>query len=109
MKSQRVKAARYIHNQSMNADSFPKDAVFSEEEVDISDLFDHGRYCGGLIYLPSIVKSWCMHVRRTATANAAHFDGTGLQSYGTTFQLAGYDTNHHLFPLVFAHFVGPEK
>ena len=45
----------------------------------------------------------------TASADAAHCDGIGPQSYGTSFKVVGYDANNHLFPLVFAHFVGPES
>lgn len=40
--------------------------------------------------------------------DAANCDGIGPQSYGTTFELVTYETNMHLLPLVFAHFIGAE-
>lgn len=47
--------------------------------------------------------------RMTTTADVAHCEGHGPQSYGTIFEAAIYDTNNHICPLLFDHSVGTER
>ena len=108
MKQQRLKAAKHIFAQCKKAKSIPDDEVFNEDVVDYSDIDDNGRYYGGFVFVPSVASHICATGRMTASADAAHCDGIGPQSYGTTFEVVSYDANNHLFPLVFAHFVGAE-
>lgn len=54
-----------------------------------------------------MAEHFCAKGRMTAAADAAHCGGIWPQSCGTKFEVVGYDTNNHLFPLVFGHFVGP--
>lgn len=108
MKETRVKAARHIFNQCQKGKTIPKDAVFNEDVVDVSDIIDDGRYYEGLLFVPSVACQYIREGRNTCAADAAHCDGVGPQSYGTTFEVVTYDTNMHLLPLLFAHFVGAE-
>lgn len=109
MKAQRVKAAQHIFKQCKKGKSIPADAVFSEDALDMSDISDTGKYYGGLLFVPSVANRYVELGRKTAAADAAHCDGVGPQSYGTSFEVVTYDTNMHLLPLVFAHFIGPEN
>ena len=86
----------------------PSDAVFDTSVVEMSDIEDGKRYYGGMIFVPSVAERYVACGRKTTAADAAHCDGIGPQSYGTTFEVVTYDTNMHLLPLVFAHFVGVE-
>ena len=109
MKEKRLKAAKHIFGQCKKAKSIPANEIFNEDAVDYSDIDDNGRYYGGFIFTPSVAQRICATGRRTASADAAHCDGIGLQFYGTTFEVFAYDAKNHLFPLVFALFVGPES
>lgn len=108
MKKTRLKAARHIHDQSKKCRSIPIDAQFNPDTVDVADICDEGLYYGGFVFTPSIASHMCKEGRLTMAADAAHCEGVGPQSYGTTFEVVGYDTNNHLIPLVFGHSVGPE-
>ncbi|PXF40085.1 hypothetical protein BWQ96_10211 [Gracilariopsis chorda] len=108
MKEQRVKAAQHIFKQCKTAKTLPSDATFDRDVVDMTDISDEGRYYGRLLFVPSVAAAYCQYGRRTAAADAAHCDGVGPQSYGTTFEVVTYDTNMHLLPLLFAHFIGTE-
>ena len=109
MKEQSLTAAKHIFGQCEKAKSIPTDEIFDEDVVDYSDIDENGRYYGGFIFNPSVAQRICATGRMTASADAAHCDGIGPQSYGTTFEVVAYDVNNHLFPLIFAHFVGPEN
>ncbi|PXF42487.1 hypothetical protein BWQ96_07796 [Gracilariopsis chorda] len=108
MREQRVKAAQHLFKQYKKAKKLPSDATFDRDVVDMTDISDDGRYYGGLLFVPSIAAAYCQYGRRTAAADAAHFDNVGPQSCGTTFEVLTYDTNMHLLPLLFAHFIGTE-
>lgn len=45
----------------------------------------------------------------TTSADPANFQGYGTSSYGTTFEVVGYDANRNLVPLLFAQIVGTER
>lgn len=60
------------------------------------------------MFIPSTAQSFCRAACLAATADAAHCDGVGPQSYGTNFELLLYDSNNYLVPIGFAHFVGAE-
>lgn len=77
--------------------------------VDISDIDDTGRYYGGMLFVSSVVDRYSQLGRRTAFADAAHYNGVGPQSYGTTFEVITYDTNMKILLPVFAHFIGTEN
>lgn len=108
MKEQRLKAARHIFSRCKKEKSIPEEEVFNADVVDCSDINEQDRYYGGFIFVPSIAAHICETGRKTCAADAAHCDGVGPQSYGTTFEVVCYDCNNHLIPIVFAHFVGPE-
>ncbi|CAN8075950.1 unnamed protein product [Agarophyton chilense] len=108
MKRQRLKAAEYIFKQFQKTKKIDKDAVFDRDVVEISDIKDNERYYGGFLFVPSVAERYCKKGRRTTAADAAHRDGVGPLSYGTTFEVVTYDTNHHLLPLLFAHLIGAE-
>lgn len=69
---------------------------------------DDGSFYSGFLFRPSVASHFCATARMTTAAGATHYDGVGSQSYGTTFEVVGYDTNNHFLPLVFAHSVGSE-
>lgn len=108
MKAQRMKAARYIFEQCKKGNDIPKDATFNSEDVDVSDI-EQGRCYSGLLFVTSTARSYCDNGSLTASADAAHCEGVGMQSYETIFQIAGYDANHQLCPIVFSHFVSAES
>lgn len=108
MKRTRIKAARHIFEQCKKAKTFPRDSRFDESVVELGDINDAGNYYAGFIFTPSIARHMCMTARMTCAADAAHCDGVGTQSCGTTFGVLSYDANNQLTPLVFAHSVGPE-
>lgn len=108
MKLIRIKAAKHIFEQCKKSGTLPKDAKFVDSVVDLSDIEDNNRYYGGFIFIPSIASHFCIHGRMTSSADAAHCEGKGPQSYGTTFEVVTYDTNYNIVPIAFAHFVGAE-
>lgn len=108
MKATRLKAAKYIFDQKKKILAIPKEATFNEEAVDMSDIEDCGRYYGGFWFIPTVATQYCQYGRKTASADAAHCEGIGPQSYGTTFEVVTYDANNHLLPVFFGHFVGAE-
>ncbi|CAN8065712.1 unnamed protein product [Agarophyton chilense] len=108
MKRQRLKAADFIFKQCQKTKKIDKDSVFDRDVVEISDIKDTDRYHGGFLFVPSVAEQYCKKGRRTTAADAAQCDGVGPQSYGTTYEVVTYDTNHHLIPLLFAHFIGAE-
>lgn len=55
-----------------------------------------------------ISSSVCVRGRIIATSDSAHSQGHGILSYWTMFQVLDYDTNLHVVPVVFHHFVGTE-
>lgn len=75
----------------------------------MSDIEKEGRYYSRIFFVPSVVARHCTLGGKKAAADAAHCDEVGPQSYGTTFKVIMYDTNIHLIPLGFAHFVGTAK
>lgn len=108
MKTIRRKAAEFIFRQCKLSGTIGKDEQFDVECVKTDDIKDNGRYYGGFIFVPSCARHFIQTARLTTCADAAHCQGVGPQSYGTVFQVLGYDTNNHILPLVFAHFVGTE-
>lgn len=108
MKAQSLKATKHIFAQCHRSESIENDAHFNEYVVDMSDIWDDENYYGGLFIVPYVARQYCYFGRLTSVADAAHLDGVGSQPYGTAFEVVTSDTNHHLLPLVLAHFVGPE-
>ena len=104
----RVKAARFIFNQLRKSGHLPQDAQFDARVVDTSDVANRKVYYSGFVFVPSIASDFCESGRMTTSADAAHCQGCGPQSYGTTFEVVGYDATHNLVPLLFAHSVGTE-
>ena len=109
MKQQRIRSAKHIFHQCKKAKNMPEDAKFNEEVIDMSDIAEDGRSYGGLLFVRSVAARYCALGCKTAAADVAHCDGLGPQSYGTILEVVTYDTNMHLLPLVFAHFVGAER
>ena len=108
MKRTPIKAAKHIFEQCKKAKIFPQEALFDEGVVELDDIDDGGNYYAGFMFTPSVAKHMCATARMTFATDAAHCDGVGSQSYGTTFDVVGYDANNQLTLLVFAHSVGPE-
>ena len=73
-----------------------------------SDIDDFERYFGGFIFVPSITAHFFRIGRRKGSADAAHCEGKGPQSYCITFEVVVYDTNFNILPILFAHFDGEE-
>lgn len=57
--------------------------------------------------MPSVPAQYSNFGLMEESAHGSHC--AGPQSYGTTFEVLTYDNNIHLFPLIFAHFNGPER
>ena len=108
MKWTRIKAAKHIFEQCKKAKTFPQEALFDGGVVEIDDIDDGGLYYAGFIFTPSVATHMCATARMTCAADAAHCDGVGPQSYGTTCDVVAYDANNQLTLLVFAHSVGLE-
>ena len=108
MKSVRVKAAKHIFQQCKKGKTIPADAVFNEESVNVDDIKDNELYYAGFSFVPSTAAHMCKFGRSTGSADAAHCEGKGLTSYGTTFEVVHYDANYNLVPILFAYFVGAE-
>ena len=75
--------------------------------MSVLDRIEDGHYYSGLLFIPSIAKSYYTSGRLTARADSVQCEGFGMQSYGTAFQVVGYDANHQICPIVFSHFIGP--
>lgn len=108
MRATRVKAAKHIFQQCKKAGSLPKDAMFDDNVVSLSDIKDGFTFYGGFTLVMPVASTYVLKGRKTAAADACHCDGIGPQSYGTLFEVVTYDANNHILPLVFAHFVGSE-
>lgn len=54
MKARRIKAAWHIFAQCKKAGSIRSRAVFKKDTVEITDIEDHGRYYGVLLFVPSV-------------------------------------------------------
>lgn len=74
----------------------------------MSDISDEGLYYGGFFLDPSVAKGFTKNRQLTTATDVAHCDCVGTHSYGTTFEVVGYDKNNDLLDLVFGHFVGAE-
>ena len=98
MKAQRIKAARFIYKQQEKLSYSKKQRSihtgFNVEDVDVSDIADEGKHYGRFLFVPVVAEDLCRRGRMTCAADAAHCQGLGRRSYGTTFQVLGYDTNH---------------
>lgn len=62
-----------------------------------------------LFYLPSVRSHLSATYNMKTTSGAAYCAVVGVNSYGTNFEVIGYDSNNHLPPLVFFHSVAPES
>lgn len=100
-----MKAARLIFQQFKKGNSLPSNAILHAIMVNMSDIEDSGRYCGGTLFVSSITDRFLQLGKRTGAANATHRDGVRPQSYGTTFEVITYDSNMHILLLVFAHLI----
>lgn len=49
MKNVRIKSAKHIFEQCKKSKSIPKEALFDQNVVDLSDIEDISRYYGGFI------------------------------------------------------------
>ena len=87
----------------------PEEARFDHRVVDCSDIVDGRTYYSGFVFVPSIASHFCKYGSATTAADAAQCQGCGPQSYGTTYEVVGYDANHSTLPLFFAHTVGTES
>lgn len=109
MKATRIKSARFIFEQSKKAGLLEDDEVFDSSSIDVQDIMDDEQYYAGFIFMPSICKHMAATCRKTSAADAAHCQGLGPQSYGTTYEVVLYDTNNHITPICFAHSVATEN
>lgn len=109
MKAVRVKSAKFIFEQSKKAGLLPEHAKFDADCVVLDDISDASMYYAGFVFVPNIARHMCDTGRKTCSADAAHCQGVGPQSYGTTFEVVSYDGNNHVTPLCFAHYVGTES
>lgn len=105
----RVKAARFIFRKLKKGGFVPEEASFDHRVVNCSDIVDGRKYYSGFVFVLSIASHFCKYGRATTTADAAHCQGCRFQSYGTTYEVVGYDANHNLVVLLFAHTVGAES
>ena len=108
MKNIRIKAAKHIFQQCKKGKTIPSNAVFSEDMVNLKEIQDDEVYYAGFRFIPSIAAHMCKFGSKTGSADAAHCEGKGLNSYGTTFEVVLYDTNYNIVPIFFAHFIGAE-
>lgn len=109
MKEIRIKAAQHIFKQLQKMGCVPAKEKFNRDVVEQGDIADGKRYYSGLLFVPSTSAHFCSFGRLTTTADAAHCQGIGPQSYGTTFEVVGYDANNNLVPLLFYHYIGTES
>ena len=108
MKATRRQAAKHFFNQCKKSKDIAADAVFDDKVVDVSDIDETAQYYGGFTFVPSIATDMCNTCRYIAAADAAHCEGKGIKSYGTTFEVVLYDANYNLVPILFANYVGAE-
>lgn len=108
MKSKRLKFAKFIFTQAKKAGFLLFSKVFDVNMVEITNTEDDKEYYGAFLFVPNIASVACSRLQKTCSPDAGHFQEIGTQSYGTTYELVIYDTNRHLFPLCFAHYVASE-
>lgn len=75
---------------------------------ELDDIENKNIYYAVLSFVRNISKHLFRAGGKTTGADAAHFQGTGLQSYVTTFEVVIQDANNHIFRLHFSHSVGSE-
>ena len=109
MKAIGVKAAKHIFEQCKKGKTVPSNATFQEDMVTLDDIKDDESYYAGFTFIPSIAAHFCKFGRTTGSADAAHCERKGLNSYGTTFEVVVYDANYNIVPILFAHYVGAER
>ena len=102
-------AKEYILRQLRKGGFVPEEASFDHRVVDCSDIVDGRKYYSGFVFVPSIASHFCKYGRAATAADAAHCHGCRPQSYGTTYEVIGYDANHSIAPLLLAHTVGTES
>lgn len=108
MRETRLKAAKFIFDQSRKAGFLDDSERFEKSDVDVSDITEGKVYYAGFTFTASIAEHMAQKCRKVSSADAAHCQGVGPQSYGTTFEMVLYDTNNHLVPIWFMHSVGTE-
>lgn len=106
MRQIRLKAAKHIPQQCKKGKSIPKDAAYQESTAYVDDVSDNGIHYGGIVFVPVASKTYALNGRMSTAADAVHCNGVGPHSYCTYFEVVTYDTNMHLLPLTFKHFVG---
>ena len=109
MRETRVKSALFIFQQAVKGGFLQHEDVFDENDVDVSDIKEGENYYSGFLFVPSVASTLVKSCRMTCSADAAHCQGVGVQSYGTILRCAVYDANNHLNTICFAHFVGTES
>lgn len=83
--------------------------TFDTSVVQVDDISDEKRYYTGFVFFPSVAMKLCQSGRLCCSGDAAHCQGIGKQSYGTTFEVVGYDDNNDIFPLCFSQNVSTES
>lgn len=109
MKEIRLKATRYIFKQCQKSETVGSQETFEYNIVDTTDIDDNRKYYGGFLFVPSVASHLCTHGGKTASADAAHCQRVGPQSYETSLEVVCYDFNNHVVPICFYHSVGTES
>lgn len=97
-KGTKAEGSMLYFSQCKGAKTILDEELFDADVVNYSDIEEHGRYYGGFVFIPPVASHICATRRTTREADAAHCDGVGPKSYGTTFEVVAYGYNNHLFP-----------
>lgn len=68
--------------------------------MDVSDIHDGVLYYGLLTVVMPMASAYSLRDRKTAAADAYHFDGTGPRSYGTLLEVDTHDTKNQMLPFL---------
>lgn len=89
MNSTRLKSAKFKFTKAEKAGFLPSSDVFNAIMADMSDIDQKMEFCGGFLFAQNIASEVFSRLRKTCSVYAAHCQGIGKQSYGTTFEPVG--------------------
>lgn len=61
MKTTRIKAARFIWNQSKRSGVLKEEDIFNPDDVDLKDIKDNNIYYAVFEFIPNIANHSCLH------------------------------------------------
>ena len=108
MREIRIKAAKHIFVQMQAGGQVSIDAVFSVEDVNMTNIVDGEVFYGGFTFVSSVAELYATQGHKTAYADAAHMEGKGHNTHGTYYEIGTYNANNSLLPLVSGHGIAPE-